>query len=224
MSRCLMVIPLVSRVVIAGAAPLVVTALFYLEQKMKIKNWTEFQHFKDRTPPWIKLYRHLLDDPDWHNLSGNDAKNLVMLWLIASEDKDMQGNLPDIRNLAFRLRISESEAKQTLTKLSHWLIQDDINMISECYQDDTPETERETEREESKSRNKTSIPENFCISANVQKWADDNKYINLQIHLDNFVLKCKAKNYQYSDWDSAFMAAIKENWAGVSRLKKELVF
>ena len=125
-----------------------------------------------------------------------------MLWLIASEDKDMQGNLPDIRNLAFRLRISESEAKQTLTKLSHWLIQDDINLISECYQDDTPETERETEREESKSRNKTSIPENFCISANVQKWADDNKYINLQIHLDNFVLKCKAKNYQYSDWDS----------------------
>ena len=221
MSRCLMVIPLVSRVVIAGAAPLVVTALFYLEQKMKIKNWTEFQHFKDRTPPWIKLYRHLLDDPDWHNLSGNDAKNLVMLWLIASEDKDMQGNLPDIRNLAFRLRISESETKQTLTKLSHWLLQDDINVISECYQDDTPE--RETEREESKSRDKTSIPENFTISNSVRKWADENKYLYLEKHLENFVLKCKAKNYQYSDWDSAFMAAIKENWAGLSRLKKELV-
>lgn len=111
---------------------------------MKIKNWSEFQHFKDRTPPWIKLYRYLLDDPDWHALSGDEAKSLVMLWLIASEDKNMQGSLPDAKKIAFRLRITEDKAKQLLTKLSGWLIQDDNNMISECNQDDAPE-ERETE-------------------------------------------------------------------------------
>jgi len=66
---------------------------------MKIKNCSEFQHFKDRTPPWIKLYRYLLDDPEWHALSGDDAKHLVMLWLIASEDKDMQGTLPDVKKI-----------------------------------------------------------------------------------------------------------------------------
>ena len=53
---------------------------------MRIKNWERFQHFKDRRPPWIKLYRELLDDPDWHDLAGDDAKFLVMLWLIASGD------------------------------------------------------------------------------------------------------------------------------------------
>lgn len=116
---------------------------------MKIKNWSEFQHFKDRTPPWIKLYRYLLDDPDWHALSGDEAKTLIMLWLIASEDKDMDGKLPPLKNIAFRLRISETKLKQELTKLSHWLICDDINMISERYQHDTPETEAEERKRHS---------------------------------------------------------------------------
>jgi len=114
---------------------------------MKIKGWDEFQHFKDRTPPWIKLYRYLLDDPEWHELSGDDCKVLVMLWLIASEDKAMLGNLPNTKTLCFRLRITESKLNQSLIKLKHWLILDDIKVISECYQHDAPETETETETE-----------------------------------------------------------------------------
>ena len=114
---------------------------------MKIKGWDDFQHFKDRTPPWIKLYRYLLDDHEWHDLSGDDSKVLVMLWLIASEDKKMEGNLPNIKTLAFRLRINQVKLNQSLNKLKHWLILDDINAISECYQHDAPETETETETE-----------------------------------------------------------------------------
>jgi hypothetical protein len=114
---------------------------------MKIKGWDEFQHFKDRTPPWIKLYRYLLDDPEWHELTGDDSKVLIMLWLLASEDKKMEGNLPSLKNIAFRLRISEIKLNQSLSKLNHWLIFDDIKAISECYQVDAPETETETETE-----------------------------------------------------------------------------
>ena len=110
---------------------------------VRIKHWDKFQHFKDRRPPWIKLYRDILDDPEWHELDGEAAKALVMLWLIASEDN---GNLPDTRKIAFRLRTSEKQAKQLLSSLSHWLDGDDIAVISDRYQDDTPE--RETEREE----------------------------------------------------------------------------
>ena len=118
---------------------------------MKIKDWSKFQHFKDRTPPWIKLYRDLLDDPDWHELDGDSAKVLTMLWLIASEDETHQGNLPCTRKLAFRLRIKEDKLKQQLTNLSHWLIQSDIKSISSRYQDDAPETETETETETEKT-------------------------------------------------------------------------
>jgi hypothetical protein len=113
----------------------------------KIKNWSKFQHFKDRRPPWIKLYRDLLDDIDWHELDPLAAKCLVMIWLIASED---DGRLPDLKKLAFRLRLPENQIKSIVSKLSHWLEQDDITMISERYQDDLPETERETEKEREK--------------------------------------------------------------------------
>lgn len=111
----------------------------------KIKGWAKFQHFKDRRPPWIKLYRDLLEDPDWHDLDGDTAKTLVALWLIASEDEGQSGALPDARRLAFRLRISETKVNQQLTKLSHWLYHDDIKPLSGGYQDDAPETETETE-------------------------------------------------------------------------------
>ena len=111
---------------------------------MRVKNWKRFQHFKDRRPPWIKLYRELLDDPDWHELDADSSKALVMLWLIASED---DGQLPGTKKIAFRLRISESKTKLLIGKLSHWLEQDDISAISDGYQSDAPETETETETE-----------------------------------------------------------------------------
>ena len=119
---------------------------------LRIKNWSKHQHFKDRTPPWIKLYRDILDDPDWHDLDGDSAKILISLWLIASEDDSHTGVLPDERRLAFRLRISEKQLKIHLNKLSNWLIRDDIETISDRHQSDAPErageeTETETETE-----------------------------------------------------------------------------
>jgi len=115
---------------------------------LKIKNWSEFQHFKDRTPPWVKLYRTLLDDPNWHELTGECAKTLTMLWLLASEDKKQDGYLPDIKTISFRLRVSEQKIKLHISELNHWLVNDDINAISERYQDDIPETETEAYRKE----------------------------------------------------------------------------
>jgi hypothetical protein len=107
---------------------------------MRIKNWDRFQHFKDRKPIWIKLYRDLLDDLNWHNLDPKLAKALVMIWLIASEER---GQLPEIKSLAFRLRMSEKDTKDVVTRLSAWLEQDDIDGISSVYQDDMPEKRRE---------------------------------------------------------------------------------
>ena len=118
----------------------------------RIKDWSKFQHFKDRTPPWVKLYRDILDDPDWHELDGQSAKVLTMLWLIASEDETHSGALPCLRKLAFRLRMEENKVKQSLDKLSHWLIQSDIEPISERYQSDAPETETETYTEREKEK------------------------------------------------------------------------
>lgn len=122
----------------------------------RIKNWKQFQHFKDRRPPWIKLYRDILDDIEWHNLDPSSAKILVMLWLIASES---DGQLPSTPELAFRLRISESTIKSIILKLSHWLEHDDIATISEGYQNDLPE-KRERHIKKDRVEGRKFIPPN----------------------------------------------------------------
>lgn len=132
---------------------------------MQIKNWHKFQHFKDRRPPWVKLYRDLLDDIEWHQLDATSAKVLVMLWLIASEDG---GKLPNIKTLAFRLRMTEKQTNDSINNLSHWLEQDDIEMISMRYQDDAPETE--TEKRQSKRQTATVVARPANVSQQV--WDD----------------------------------------------------
>jgi len=114
---------------------------------MQIKNWTEYQHYKGRRPPWVKLYRDLLDSEEFHVLSPQAAKVLVLLWLLASEDETMQGLLPSKKKISFRLRITEKLLESSLSELDHWVVQDASKMLAECKQLVSSETETETETE-----------------------------------------------------------------------------
>ena len=61
---------------------------------LKIARWDEWQTFrKDRgAPPWIKLYRQLLTNPEWVSLSDSEKGQLVSLWIVAA---DKNGAIPD---------------------------------------------------------------------------------------------------------------------------------
>lgn len=73
------------------------------ERMIRIVNWAQFQHYKDRTPPWIKLHRSLLDNREWCALPDSAARLLPELWLLASETED--GTVrADSEWLAWRLR------------------------------------------------------------------------------------------------------------------------
>jgi len=175
---------------------------------MKIKNWSKFQHFKDRKPPWVKLYRDLLDDIEWHELDPKAAKVLTMLWLIASED---DGNIPSIKQLAFRLRMPEKETEVCISKLSHWLEQDDINAISERYQHDSLETERETEKEtETETKKATVVAKPFEVTD--ETW-------------DSFVQQRKAKKAQVTKivLQGIQREAIKAGWSLENALQEIVV-
>jgi hypothetical protein len=113
----------------------------------QIKGWTKFQHYQSgkRNPDWIKLYRGLLDDIDWHLLDARAAKALVGLWLLASENG---GDLPGLNKIAFRLRLTEKEAKSILSQLSHWLEQDDSEVLADCYQSDSLEENKKENKKE----------------------------------------------------------------------------
>lgn len=82
--------------------------------KYRIVNFRKFQNFHDRKPPWIKLYRDLLDNMDWFMLSPIASKSLINLWLLGSESF---GNLPDDFEIGFRLRLNQKELDIVMKEL-----------------------------------------------------------------------------------------------------------
>lgn len=65
---------------------------------LRVKNWRDHQHYRDRRPPWIKLMRDLIDGdngrPFRELLNEQEQWQLVRLWLYAS-GSDMATVDPD---------------------------------------------------------------------------------------------------------------------------------
>lgn len=112
------------------------------------KNWRDFQHYKDRAPPWIRLQRKLLDDKDFHRLPVESRALAPMLWLLASESIDGSFN-GSADELAFRLRSTEKEITKALGPLLERgffiPVQPDSKSLADRLQGAVPETETETE-------------------------------------------------------------------------------
>jgi hypothetical protein len=47
-----------------------------------VNRWSEFQHYKDRDPKWIKNYQRLLHDQAYLDLTGHQRAVLHGLWLL----------------------------------------------------------------------------------------------------------------------------------------------
>lgn len=109
-----------------------------------IKNWEKHQHYKSGrgAPPWIKLYRDLLNDPEWFSLDPRAAKFLISVWILAAETN---GILPASNVLAFRLRLASKEVELFISLCKEWIINDASNLLAICLQDASTETETETE-------------------------------------------------------------------------------
>jgi hypothetical protein len=115
--------------------------------KITIKNWKQFQHYNKRNPPWIRLYRSLIDDYEFACLPDASRALAPMLWLLASEYPD--GEITASRAaIAFRLHISEAKLESALKPLiDGGFIIDASNLLAGCYPNASLETERETERD-----------------------------------------------------------------------------
>ena len=50
----------------------------------RVANMAEYQHYKDRSPPWIKLHAKTLDSYDFSRLQDASKAHLMLIWLLAS--------------------------------------------------------------------------------------------------------------------------------------------
>ena len=115
--------------------------------KITTRNWQQFQHYKDRSPPWIRLHRDLLDNYEFQCLPVASRALAPMLWLLASDNMDgvIDANP---KKLAFRLRMSESELVDALKPLiDSGFFADASGVLADRVQVAVPETETETETE-----------------------------------------------------------------------------
>jgi hypothetical protein len=109
-----------------------------------VVNFERFQHYRERTPPWIKLYNELLDDYAFGQLPDAAKLHLVLIWLLASRSNNC---LPfDPRWIAKRISATE---KVDLTRLlsSGFIQARDSEPLASCLQDARPEREGEEETE-----------------------------------------------------------------------------
>lgn len=117
---------------------------------LRVKDWKQHQHYKQRRPPWIKLHRGLLDDQAYQDLDDGAARLLTEVWLVASES-ETRGTLPfDSAALAWRLRKSVHGVRDGLQALIRAGFlkaegHDASSALALGLHDAMPETETETE-------------------------------------------------------------------------------
>jgi uncharacterized phage protein (TIGR02220 family) len=113
---------------------------------LRIKNWAEFQHYKDRNPPWIKLHRALLDNYEFCSLQDAQKAHLVMIWIHASQN---DGLVPkDAEFLQQKLSIKKLDLDVLIAKGFLIPEQDASKALADCKQDATKHARLEEKRRE----------------------------------------------------------------------------
>jgi hypothetical protein len=123
------------------------------------KDWTDFQHYKDRSPIWIKLHRKLLDNYDFSRLPVASRALAPMLWLLAAE---YEGGIitATLAEIAFRLRMTEGEVGEALNPLLEAkFFTSDSKPLAKRKPKASPEKRKRRDREE--KRRATQLPDDF---------------------------------------------------------------
>lgn len=103
---------------------------------LRVKNWTKFQHYKDRQPPWIKLHRSFFDDYEVSCLQDASKLHLILIWLFAAQN---DGKIPEDANfLQKKLGLGKPPDLEPLIN-NGFLIREqvDSNVLADGKQDDS---------------------------------------------------------------------------------------
>ena len=101
---------------------------------LRVKNFDKLQHYRDRCPPWIKLYNSLLDNYVFISLSVASRYHYISLLLLASR---LNNRIPHDKDyISKMLHTTDFDSKPLL----------DSGMIAICKQNACPEESRGEQR------------------------------------------------------------------------------
>jgi hypothetical protein len=130
---------------------------------LRVRNWERFQHYKGRTPKWIRVYVDTLDNPEVSRLTDAQFGQLVRIWLLAARSDNKLPNDPGwIRSRASLSRAPLLSILCQAGQLEAWEIAtqspaNDDTGSSPLGQNATPDRETETEGELDKGSSVVSL-------------------------------------------------------------------
>ena len=139
----------------------------------QVVNWDEFQHYKDRNPPWIKLHNQLLDNYDFCCLQDASKAHLLCIWMIASRTGNkiplnsdwLKGKIGATQNIDLEELLASGFIEKIVGNQSLRTVEHNASkVISESKQVAIPEESRaEGETEQRERQNTTLFTEFWSI-------------------------------------------------------------
>ena len=196
---------------------------------IRVKQWDRFQHYKDRNPPWIKLYNDLLSTQEW--VSTNNASRALMIasMLLASRTNNrIPADMDYIRKAGC---LNETPDYSELLAFDFVEIIDESGnaseLLAECYQNARESREEKSREEKSRSNSDarprgTRLPKEWLPTEEQKKWAHESRP-DLDIDLvsdafrDYWIAKAGTGGVKL-DWDATF-----RNWVRNQKAAKSAV-
>jgi len=156
-----------------------------VDSYLTIKNWNQFQQYKDRDPKWIKLHRDILNDYEFDQLTEIQQNHLMKIWLLASK---LDNKIPHDTTWIGRQIGAKSKVdiKQLVTH-GFLLVYDNVQECTETYLE--TETETETEKRERGARKKraSQLPADSEMSDDYKEYCVEKRpELNPEVVFENF--------------------------------------
>lgn len=112
---------------------------------ISVRGWRRFQHYRDRIPPWVKMYTELLDDDDFRALTFAQRGLLADIWKAYAKSRcTLRGDTAALTR-RFGQRVLSSHMEALIHAGFIELVAS--KTLAEGYQDASPEVEEEKDKE-----------------------------------------------------------------------------
>ena len=129
-----------------------------MESYLTIKNWNQFQQYKDRDPKWIKLHRDILNDYDFDQLTEVQQNHLMKIWLLVSklDNKIPNDSIWIARQIGAKSKV---DIKQLVTS-GFIVVYDSVQECTKAYlETETEKRQRESARKRASQLSADWIPD-----------------------------------------------------------------
>lgn len=180
---------------------------------ISVKNWERFQHYKDRDPPWIKLYRDMLTSEPW--LLGTDLSRLVQVaitLLAARYQNDIPYQFPMLKKVA-SFDCSEKQFKKSIeylasvnfleirgvTRASNGLAHDASSVLATCNTE-TEQSREENTREDREQSRDMSDSKPSDVDVVFEHWRQTHNHLRAQLDAKRRTLiESRLREYPQAD-------------------------